>query len=184
MTLTIKDFLEVIQYKITDGDQYCWECYGPNARSMDYWNGHNDADGVSITCVFDTQNQTVYQMEAWDYANDRQYRWIHPAYKDAIIAEAKSRNVDHAQSVDDSKYIDLDVPEDIMEKATAIFNGEEYDSRVIIPLELDDSQLLQLMKLAHEADLTFNDYVEHILRVEIARMELTQPVWPPLDWTE
>jgi hypothetical protein len=179
MTITIKDFLEIIQYKITGGDDYCWQCYGPNARSMDYWNGKHDGS-VSITIVFDSQTQVVYQMEAWDGAKKREYRWIHPAYRNAIEAEAKRRHVDHVESIDGSKFIDLEVAEDITEKATAIFNGEEYDDRVIVPLTMDRDRLLQLMTLAHEADLTLNQFVEQILRKEIARLE-EQPTWPPLD---
>ena len=179
--ITIKDFMECIQYKITDGDDYCWQCYGNSARSMDYWNGEY-ANGISVNIVFDTKTQVVYQMEAWDYAAGREYRWIHPEYRVAIETEAEKRGIDHSESLEGCKFIDLDVPEDILEKASAMVRGEEYDHRVIVPLEMDDSQLLLLMTLAHEADLSLNAYVEHILIQEIKRLEGKDSVWPPIDW--
>jgi hypothetical protein len=177
--ITIKDFMECVQYKITSGDEYCWQCYGPNARSMDYWNGSHD-DGVTVCMVYDTETQVVYQMEAWDYSKGREYRWTHPDYVEAIEAEAKRRCVDHSESIDGSKFINLEVPEDILDKASAMVNGEEYDTRVIVPLELEDSELFLLMTYAHEADMSLNQFVEHIL-VEYIERHSQQEVWPPLD---
>jgi hypothetical protein len=37
------------------------------------------------------------------------------------------------------------------------------DGRKEVPLDLTDAELLQLFKLAHEADLTFNQYIEQVL---------------------
>ncbi len=37
------------------------------------------------------------------------------------------------------------------------------DNRVEIPLEFSDQELLVLFKQAHEADLTFNEFVERAL---------------------
>ena len=37
------------------------------------------------------------------------------------------------------------------------------DNRVEIPLDLSDQELLVLFKLAHEQDLTFNQFVEKVL---------------------
>ena len=51
-----------------------------------------------------------------------------------------------------------------MEKAQAIVNGTEYDTRVQVPLELDDDTMFQMMRMAHERDLTLNEFVEDLLR--------------------
>jgi hypothetical protein len=37
------------------------------------------------------------------------------------------------------------------------------DNRVEIPLDLTDAELLVLFKQAHEADVTFNEFVERVL---------------------
>jgi len=167
--ITIKDFMECVSYRITDGAEYQWSCYGPDARSMDYWNGETGAGGRTVNMVYDTKTHIVYEMEAWDQSNDRAYRWIHPDYLEEVKAEAESRGVDFEQSFDDHKYTDLDVEEDILEKATAIANDEDYDDRIMVTLTLEDDEMYQLMQMAHEADLSLNKFVEHILRLEMQK---------------
>lgn len=168
--ITLKDFMEAIQYKVNDGSEYMWNCYGPNARSMEYWNGEHEG-GVTVTCVFDTETQFVYEMEAWDNARGVEYRWIHPAYIEGHAQEAKNRGVDFEQSYDDNKFTDLEVAEDILEKAAAMVAGEDYDNRIMVTLNLsyDDEHLL--MEMAHEADMSLNKFVEHILRLKVEELQ-------------
>ena len=40
---------------------------------------------------------------------------------------------------------------------------EKVDERVSIPVELSDEEFLQIAKMAHERDITFNKMVETIL---------------------
>lgn len=168
-TMQIKDFMEITQYRITEGSEYLWECYGPNAYALDSWNGDND-NGYTITMVFDTQTQEVYQTEAWDYKTHRTYRWINPAYKEAIEKEAEARGVNHKEALEeDLQFTDLDVEADFIEKAIAIVRGEEYDTRIQVELTLPDDALLQLTMLAHERDVTMNKMIEIILQQEIDR---------------
>ena len=47
-----------------------------------------------------------------------------------------------------------------MENEDIIDNG---DGTVTIPFEIDDVNLLILMKAAHEKDITFNKYMEQVL---------------------
>lgn len=169
--ITIKDFMECVQYKITEGHDYLWRCYGKNAYSLDYWNQQNGADGVSIHIVFDRINQTVYEMQAWHYGANREYRWIHPDYVSLHEAEADERGHAGDESLDGRKFIDLDLAEDILEKASAIFNGLPYDTRVLVSVEMDDVTLNAAMRAAHEQDITLNEYVESILRKEIDRIK-------------
>lgn len=171
--ITMKDFMECTDYRITESSPFMWDCFGPNAIGIDYWNG-TYADGVNVNIVYDAKTNFVYEMQAWDYANNREYRWIHPGYIEGHAAEALRRNVDHFQSIDDRKFIDLEVVDDMLEKAYAIGHGEEYDDRVIVPLDMNDEQLLQLMKLAHEADMSLNQFVEFILRKEMKRLKAEQ----------
>ena len=167
--ITIKDFMECISYCITDGFKYEWEIFGPDAYSLEYWNGSYE-DGVSVSIVFDTKTQLVYEFQAWDYARGNEYRWIHPGYIEGHAAEAELRGVDNNQSYDDNTFTDLEVAEDILEKANAIVAGDYYDERVIVPLVLDDDQAFLLMKMAHEADMSLNQFVEDFLRNEITRL--------------
>jgi hypothetical protein len=45
----------------------------------------------------------------------------------------------------------------------------EQDNRASIEVELSDEEFLQVAKLAHERDITFNQMVEYILQQEIDR---------------
>jgi hypothetical protein len=163
--ITIKDFMEVVDYRITEGSQYMWKCYGTNAYRLDSWNGSHDGHSVSI--VFDTRTQAVYEVSAYDYRNNRAYRLINPDYKLVHADEANSRDVDINQAWDDVNYTDLDIAEDFLEKAEAIVNGVDYDERIKVPLDLPDSLLNKLFRLAHEQDVTLNEYIETILKAEL-----------------
>lgn len=171
--ITLRQFMEVIDYKITEGSEYCWDCYGPNAYQMDSWNGLHDAGGYTVNCVFDKVDQTVYQMEAWDYTKNRVFRWIHPNYLAAYKQECVEREIDFKNAFDDTNFTDIDVEDDIIEKATAIVAGEEYDTRVQVPLVLDQDHLYEMMKLAHQRDITLNELVESVLTEAIAEYERT-----------
>ena len=167
--ITIKDFMESVNYRITEGSEYCWSCFGPYAYRLDSWNG--ETDGYTISLLFDTQSQEVYQAEAWDYANERYYRWQNPQYIDAHIAEAQSRGIDPNEACDGHKFIDLEVTSDFLDKARSIVQGLDYDTRVEVPLELDDDLLFWAMKAAHEQDITFNQFMEELLKTKLDELK-------------
>jgi hypothetical protein len=153
--ITLKDFLETTKFKITDGTVFLWSCYGKNARilSCDQITSH------AAQVVFDTETQDVYEATVCDYENDRAYRLIHPDYKDAYMKEGEERGVDYNQAWDSVKYIDLETNGDFLEKLEAIINGETYDDRVVVPLDIDSDSLYKLMLAAHKEDLTLNEYL-------------------------
>lgn len=165
--ITLKEFLEAIEFKITGGSEYQWECFGPNARYLDCQEQEGYGGAYSISAIFDSIDQTVYAVELWDYKRDREYRWTNPEYAKAYKKEAKKKDVDPTESLDGRNYIDLDVPSDILEKISAVVAGIEYDERVKVEVDFSDAELLQYMKLAHSMDLTFNELVEQALQSAI-----------------
>jgi hypothetical protein len=158
----LKDWMEIVEYRITEGSDYGWQCYGPNVHMLDSWNG--EQDGHSFSVIFDTKNQTVYEVQAHDYTNQRAYRWINPDFKKKHRKESKHKNVLESQAWDDVDYTDLETDEDFLEKLTAIVKGEPYDTRVSIPVDFTDEELLKYMTMAHERDMTFNAFIEEALR--------------------
>ena len=166
--VSMKEWMELIDYKITEGGVYGWSCYGSNAYRLDSWNGAHGKGGYSFSIVFSTEKaQTVYEVSAYDYTNERAYRIINPDYAEQHSKEAQSRDVLANQAWDDVDYVDLDVDDDFFQKALAIRDGEDYDTRVSVPVDFSDEDLLQYMKLAHERDMTFNEFVEEALRQAI-----------------
>jgi hypothetical protein len=160
--ITMKEWMELVNYRITEGSDYGWQCYGPNAYHLDSWNG--DQDGHSFTIIFDSKDQTVYEVQAHDYLHQRAYRMINEDFQKKNKKEAKRRDVNKDEAWDDVNYVDLDVDDDFIQKCLAIAAGEDYDTRVSVPLTLDDDQMFELMKQAHENDITLNYHVESILR--------------------
>jgi hypothetical protein len=162
--INIKQWMEVTEYRITEGDTYGWNCYGYTAYQLSAWNGIHGKGGWSIDIVFDTKTQTVYEVGVCDYTHDRAYRIINPDYKSAYDAEVSQRGELGNQAWDNVDYTDLETDEDWIEKTRAIVAGEDYDTRVSIPLDFTDEELLKYMKLAHDRDMTFNQFIEEALR--------------------
>jgi hypothetical protein len=169
--ITMKEWMELVGYRITEGSDYMWQCYGSNAYALDSWNG--EQDGHSFTVIFDTKDQTVYEVQAHDYVHNRAYRVINPDFQKKNRKEAKKRDIDKDNAWDDVDYVDLDVDDDFIQKCLAIRAGEDYDTRVSVPMEFSDQELLTYMKLAHEQDITFNQLVERALREAIDQAGIT-----------
>lgn len=167
--ITIKEWMELVDHRITEGSAYCWQCYGPDAYALDSWNGEHN--GYSFTVIFDTKNQTVYEVQAHDFLHQRAYRMVNPDFQKKMKKEAKRRDVDKDEAWDDVEYVDLTVDDEFIQKCLAISAGEDYDTRVQVPVDFSDDELLQYMKLAHERDITFNQLVEEALLHAISEFE-------------
>ena len=169
--ITLKEWMELVDYKITEGSDYGWGCYGPNSFTLDSWNGVHGKGGYSFSITFSTKTQKVYEVSMCDYTNDRAYRMINPKNIEKHRKEALARNVNLNEAWDCVDYVELDVDDDFIQKALAIRAGEDYDTRVQVPVDFSDEELLQYMKLAHERDMTFNELVEEALRHAIDEYE-------------
>ena len=148
--ITLKEWMEVSNYRITEGSDY--NAYG-GAYALTSWNG--DQDGYSLEIIFDQKTQTVYEVQACDYRHNRAYRLINPA-------ERQESKIEEAW--DDTSWIDLEADDDWIQKAQAIVAGRDYDTRITVPIDLGDRELLALMKLAHERDVTLNHLIDQVLR--------------------
>ena len=160
--ITLKEWMELANYKITEGSDFGWNCYGSNAYMLDSWNG--EQDGYSFTVIFDTKTQTVYEVQAHDYVHTRAYRMINEDFRKKNRKEAKRRDVNKDEAWEDVDYVDLEVDDDFIQKCSAIREGEDYDTRVSVPVDFTDEELLKYMKMAHEQDMTFNAFIEEALR--------------------
>ena len=170
--ITMKEFMEVVDYRITEGSDFLWACFGEDANpySISAWNG--DHNGWSFNITFDTKNQTVYMVETSDYKNNRAYRLINPDFVESYRNYVRAENPKYAdQAWDNVDYVDLEVDDDWIQKALAIKEGRDYDNKVTVPLELSDDEIFGLMKMAHERDITLNQLVEELLWEAIRKAE-------------
>jgi hypothetical protein len=168
--ITLKEWMEIVDYKITEGSDFGWNCYGSDVHMLDSWNG--EQDGHSFTVIFDTKTQTVYEVQAHDYVHNRAYRIINPDFQKKAKKEARKRDVNKDMAWDDVDYVDLEVDDDFIQKCLSIKAGEDYDTRISVPLELDDDLIFDLMKRAHEKDVTLNKMVEALLQEAIDNAEM------------
>ena len=162
--ITLKEWMELVDYKITESSDYGWQCYGPNAYTLDSWNGVHGEGGFSFSIVFSTKSQKVYEVSMCDYTNNRAYRMINPNNVEKHRKEAESKSVLANQAWDDVDFVDLDVVDDFIQKALAIKAGEDYDTRISLSLELDEKLVIKLMQMAHEEDISLNKLIEKILK--------------------
>lgn len=151
--LTLRQWMELVDFKITDGGEYYLG--DMTLYSLESWDGNQD--GYSVNVVFDPKDeQRVHIVEVCDYKNQRAYRRC-------------ASSQDDSDAWDGVSWVDLETDEDFIEKTVAITKGVEYDDRVSIPLTLTDDELLVLFKLAHAADVTFNEYVARVVQEQIDR---------------
>ena len=151
--ITVKQWMELVDYKITEGSEY----YLGNMMLyvLESWDGNQD--GYSVSVIFDPKDkQRVHIVEVCDYKNQRAYRRC-------------ASPQDDSNAWDEVSWVDLETDEDFIEKTVAIMKGVEYDTRISIPLTLTDDELLVLFKLAHAADVTFNEYVARAVQEQLDR---------------
>lgn len=117
-TITIKDFLDLIKYRIYEGSNYQWECFGKNAFCFDYWDQENDISGGMI---FDTETHVVYYVTFTNEKTDVSYRWVHPEWRDIYAQEVINKGVSD-MAWDDIPFIDIDDAEEMLEKSACLIN--------------------------------------------------------------
>jgi len=162
--ISMKEWMELVDYKITEGGDYGWSCYGPNAYQLSSWNGLHDKGGWSFNIIFSTKTQKVYEVEVCDYTNNRAYRMIVENKREKHAKEAKAHGVNLNEAWDDIEYVDLEVDDDFISKCLAIKAGEDYDTSISVPLVLPDDLLMFAFKSAHEENMTFNDWMNKMLK--------------------
>ena len=162
--ITMKEWMELVDYRITEGSEFGWQCYGHNAYQLDSWNGLHDKGGFSFCITFDTNDQTVYEVQVHDYTNQRAYRMINADFQKKHRKEAKRRDVNLDEAWDDVDYTDLEVDDDFIQKCLAIKAGEDYSTDVSVPIDLPDDLLLEAALNAHRQGITLNAYINNALR--------------------
>lgn len=168
--ITIKEFLEATQYRITAGSEFIWDCYGRNARYLDCGESPDGDTEYSASIVYDTETQVVYVAELWDYKRKRYYRYFCDSeYRELYRTESEKRHLDFDEAFDEAKYTDLDCPVDFLAKVSAVFREEDYPDDVTVFVDIDDENLFELMKQAHEKDITLNMLLNQLISEMVER---------------
>lgn len=165
--MSLESIFKAFNYRITDGTEYTWNCYGPSARYIDF-----ESEYAHASVIYDTTTLEVYETSV-DAKQDEDdnlpgpYRWLNPNYKDSYFDECEAKQIDKHIAWDDTNWIDLEVLDDWLEKASAMFLNNPFDRRIQVPLDLTDQEILFLALEAHKKDITINKFVETILQAVI-----------------
>jgi hypothetical protein len=156
--ITIKQFIEIINSKITEAE--CLLINGKEFVLFSHWD--YSQTGRSMEIIFDPSIDDIeFQVQVvhlHDFKNNKAYRIKQHHFNE------------HVQAWDGVNYIDLQTDEDMLEKMICAYNYQEYDDRISIPLDMPDDALFQLMKEAHEKDITLNEYLAEILQQQLSKM--------------
>jgi hypothetical protein len=169
--INMKEWMELVDYKITESGDYGWSCYGPNAYSLSSWNGVHGAGGYSFDIVFSTRTQKVYEVSVCDYTNNRAYRMIAENKREKHRKEAQARDINLNEAWDDVDYVDLEVDDDFIQKCLSIKAGEDYSTDISVPIDLPDDLLLEAAMNAHRQNITLNEYINNALREMMLEFE-------------
>lgn len=160
--MKIEQAIKAFEHKITSGSEFGWDCLGPNARYLDF-----ESHTAHGSILYDTNTFVVYEANVNDKNDEYRYRYFEPTILDNLKKECTQRGTNFETAWDDMKWYDLEVEEDFLEKANAIFTGKSFDKRVQVPIELEDNELLHLAMEAHKRDITLNQMVENLLNEAI-----------------
>ena len=158
--ITMKQWMDLVQHRVTEGSAYTIECYGPNAHVLDAWDG--DQEGVSSSIVFDTVTQVVYEVSICEFKHDIAYRLVNPTYADALKALAGVKGGAWSAAYDGVEFTDFSTVDAFIEAASVLLQ-HKVATMSSIELNLEDDLVYSLMKMAHERDITFNQLITEIL---------------------
>lgn len=99
--ITLKDYLRAVDYRITEGSDYGWKCYGPDAYCLEacILPGHD----TSASVIFDRKTQVVYEVSLC-LPNDVCYRWLNPEYDTKYYKECADKGYDPNIAYDNVRY--------------------------------------------------------------------------------
>lgn len=160
--MKLEQAIKAFEHKIVGGSGFGWDCLGENARYLDF-----ESTFAYGSILYDTDTFVVYEVTVNDKDDKYRYRYIDPNALDKLKSASKKRNIDFNKAWDNVEWYDLEVADDLLEKANAIFTGKPFDKRVQVPIDLTNDELLHLALEAHKRDITLNQMVENLLNEAI-----------------
>jgi hypothetical protein len=158
----IARYMEAIDHQITGGAKHEWDCY-PNARFID-----SETDLVHVGAIVDARADVIYEVyfNLADYSGSP-YRWTNPEFREDKMLEAERRGITFENMLGDEPYVELEKLDDILDKIFLAARGLEFDTRVEVDVELSEADQLALFRMAHERDITFNEFLNEVLSLYV-----------------
>lgn len=164
--MNLHEFFTLFNYKITDGSEFLWKCFGDHARSIELSN-----DNVVGLVVFSKLTQEIFQAEVYNETAAIAYRWMSPVNRDAYRSECTTRNVSFSEAWDGCDFIDVETPEAFMKKAQNLIDGEKPDECDEVEIKLSNDEIVALSLEAHKRNITLNEMMNVALREMLDKIE-------------
>jgi hypothetical protein len=120
--MKLSDIVHAAQYRICGGTEYQWNCFGPNARFLEFCN----ITGLEVLdIVFDAKNQTVYEVSICPTEENplEHFIWINPDYRDKLFEESKKRNVDFLKAYDNVIFVEITDDHEVLNKIKQVIEN-------------------------------------------------------------
>lgn len=150
------DIITRLKGRIEGGSEYGWNCFGPNARMLDFPN---------VGVIFDSVTQEVYMIDAWpnNYDDDaKTIFWVTREYEVAYRKESQERGFY------DGTNQCYSFPA-IMQIAEAVLEEQPFDPSLVNDVELffEEGELETVMKAAELAGMTLDEFVNAALKEKL-----------------
>lgn len=159
--MNLEKLLYATECRISESSKYLWECYGENARIIDFA-GPKEEESM-ISAIFDSKTRKVFEVNI--NTQNAPIRWIDPEYIKGYQDESADKNIDFNNAWDDVEWTNLDTEESILIKIEEQYNTK----KCIVAVDLDDATQLALFKIAHKQGISIDELVNDILKSEIAK---------------
>lgn len=159
------DIITRLGGRIEGGDAYGWDCFGPNARMLDFPN---------VGVIFDSETQEVYSVDAWPNNYDDEAKtvmWVTPEYEVAYREEAKKRGFYEPNTVTQCYSF-----QSMMTIAEAVIDELPFDEALTCDIELffEDGELELITKAAELEGMTLDEFVNAALREKLDTVKRTK----------
>lgn len=146
--VNVRQLLDILRFKVTEGFEYPYESFCEDAYCV-----ARVTDQYEISMVFSPSTTRVYQVSCTNYVDEIIHEWVHPQHNIPIELAEKLPHFKY------NSMTEQDIPDVVKNTLDSSIEDQQHD----ISLEIDDSLLLQIMRAAHEHNMTFNDYVNMML---------------------
>ena len=107
--MLLTDILGPLGWRITDGGEHGWNCYGEGCRSIELGDDHRD--GLYIYLVFDPKTLRVFEVTGhgpiYELTENNPWRWIDAEYQSSFRNECTRRRIKWQQAWDDVMYSEV-----------------------------------------------------------------------------
>lgn len=168
--MKLEQILPLIEYKISEGTDYLWPCFGEQCWQLSFL----DVEGRELGQLVHNRSGEVLFI-AFTYVDNSKYtayHWVEPECKEAYLKECAKREVDINRYDSDNLSIELELQEDVFQKLAAIYKMEIFDKRILVSMELPEKTLESLNLMAQENNRTLDDEVNHLLSEYIKKQKM------------